>query len=112
MLYISPVIVAEIRLDIERVAEPGRRTESNDRHTLSALPIFERGVLPVSEGTMLHWRSPTEEGRRTRHYISQADLIIAATALECGPAIVSSVTSVYKKVRVLAAIARPATARL
>jgi len=111
MLYISPVIVAEIRLDIERVAEGTAHRKQRSAHVERAADL-ERGVLPVSEGTMLHRRSPTEEGRRTRHYISQADLIIAATALEYGPAIVSIVTSVYEKVRVLAAIARAATARL
>jgi toxin FitB len=86
MLYISAVIVAEIRLDIERVANSGRRTESGDRYTLSARPMFARRVLPVSEGNMLRWRLPAEEGRRTEHHISQPDLMIGATALEHGGA--------------------------
>jgi len=112
MLYISAVIVAEIRLDIARVAEPGRRIERNDWFKLSARPVFERGVRPVSEGNMLHWRLPTEEGRRIGQTISQRDLMIVATALEYGPAIGSSVTWICEKARVLAALERPATARL
>jgi toxin FitB len=97
MLYISAVIVAEIRLDIERVANSGRRTESGDRYTLSARPMFARRVLPVSEGNMLRWRLPAEEGRRTEHHISQPDLMIGATALEHGLTIVSRDASDYEK---------------
>jgi hypothetical protein len=92
MLYISAVILAEIRLDIERVAEPGRRT---------------------SEGNMLQWRLPIGEGGKTGHDCSQPDLMIGATAPEYGPAIVSSVTSSNReKARVPAATARPAAAAL
>jgi hypothetical protein len=92
MLYISAVILAEIRLDIERVAEPGRRT---------------------SEGNMLQWRLPIGEGGKTGHGFSQSDLMIGATELEYGPAIVSSVTSSNReKARVPAVTARPAAAAL
>ncbi len=91
MLYISAVIVAEIRLDIERVAEPGRRT---------------------SEGDMLQWRLPIGDGGRTGHDFSQPDLMIGATALEYGPALVSRVTSDYEKARVPASTARLAAAGL
>jgi hypothetical protein len=91
MLYISAVIVAEIRLDIERIAEPGRRT---------------------SEGDMLQWRLPIGEGGGTRHDFSQPDLMIGGTALDYGTAVVSSVTSDYEKVRLPAATAWPAAAWL
>ena len=87
MLYISAVIVAEIRLDIERIAEPGRRT---------------------SEGDMLQWRLPIGEGGGTRHDFSQPDLMIGGSALDYGTAVVSSVTSDYEKVRLPAATAWPA----
>jgi predicted nucleic acid-binding protein len=91
MLYISAVILAEIRLDIERVAEPGRRT---------------------SEGNMLQWRLPIGEGRKTGRDFSQPDLMIGATALGYGPAVVSNVSSIYEKASVLAATARPAAVAL
>jgi hypothetical protein len=91
MLYISPVILAEIRPDIERVAEPGRRT---------------------SEGNMLQWRLPIGEGGETGHGFSQPDLMIGATAPEYGPAVISNVSSSYEKARVFAATARLAAAAL
>jgi hypothetical protein len=112
MLYISAVIVVEFGLDIERVAEPGRRTERNDRRTLSARPMFERRALPVSEGKMHERRLPIGEGRKTGHDFSQPDRMIGGSAPEFGPAVVSSVTSDYEKVRLPAATAWPAAAWL
>jgi hypothetical protein len=79
ILYISAVILAEIRLDIERVAEPGRRT---------------------SEGDMLQWRLPIGEGCGTGRDFSQPDPMIGATGPEYDPAVVSRVTSDYEKARV------------
>jgi hypothetical protein len=91
MLYINPVILAEIRLDIERVAEPGRRT---------------------SEGNMLQWRLPIGEGGKTGHGFSEPNLMIGATAPEYGPAVVSSVTSSNRERTRVPAAARPAAAAL
>ena len=103
MLYISAVIVAEIRLDIERVADTGRRTESGNRHTLSARPMLARRVLPVSEGNMLQRRLPAGERRGTEHHISQPDLMIGVTALEHGLTLVSRDAGDDEKTRVPAA---------
>jgi toxin FitB len=100
MPYISAVILAEIRLDIEGVAEPGRRIGRNHWRAPKARPKFGRGVLPVSEGNMLQWRLPIEERRRTGHRSSKPDLIIEPIAQAYGPALVSSVTSDYEKARV------------
>jgi predicted nucleic acid-binding protein len=100
MLYISAVILAEIRLDIEGVAESGRRLGRNVWRAPKARPKFRRGMLPVSEGNMLRWRLPIEEGRRNAHRSSKPDLIIGPTAKVYGPALVSSVTSDYEKARV------------
>ena len=44
----QPVMAAEIRLDIEGVAEPGRRAEADDRRTLCAPPMARRCVLALS----------------------------------------------------------------
>jgi predicted nucleic acid-binding protein len=100
MLYISAVIVAEIRLDIERVANSGWRTKSGNRHTLSARPTLARRVLPAGEGNMLQWRLSAEEGRGTEHHISQPDLMIGVTALEHGLTLVSRDAGDDEKTRV------------
>jgi toxin FitB len=99
MLYISAVIVAEIRIDVERVAEPERRSESDDRRMLSARPMLHRRVLPVGEDVMLRWRLPIERGRKVGH-ASQPDPIIGATALEHGLTVVSRDTGDYEKANV------------
>jgi hypothetical protein len=46
------VMAAEIRLDIEGVAEPGRRAEADDRRTLCAPPMVRRCVLALSGDVM------------------------------------------------------------
>jgi hypothetical protein len=51
-------MVAEIRLDIEGLAEPARRAEANDRPTLRAPPMVQRCVLGLSEGVMRRRHDP------------------------------------------------------
>jgi hypothetical protein len=51
-------------------------------------------------------------GRKTGHDFSQPDRMIGGSAPEFGPAVVSSVTSDYEKVRLPAATAWPAAAWL
>jgi toxin FitB len=99
MLYIGAVIVAEIRLDIERMAEPWTVHQRRRSAPLSARPMFERRVLPISEGNMLQWRLLIEEGRKIMHTFSQPDPIIGATALEHGLTVVSKDASDYEKAR-------------
>jgi toxin FitB len=112
MLYISAVIIVQIRLDIERVAEPGRRIEPNDRRTHSARPIVVRRALPVSEDNVPQWRSLIEAGGKTNPALSQPDLIAGATALEHGLTIVSRDTSDDEKGRVPVVNRWPGVARL
>jgi toxin FitB len=104
--------VAEIRLDIERVAEPGRRTKGKDRRMLSVRPMFERRVLPVSEGNMRERRLLIEDGGKIGHALLQPDRMIGATALEHGLTVVSRDTSDYERARAPVLNSRPAAAGL
>jgi len=112
MLYISSVTKLEIRFGIELVAEPVRRAELDNWLTHRVRPMFGGRVLPVTEDVMLKWRLLVEEGRKTGHDFSQPDRMIGGSAPEFGPAVVSSVTSDYEKVRLPAATAWPAAAWL
>lgn len=96
-LFVSAVTFAEIRFGIERIADVHKRAALNDWLHLQLRPMFENRVLPVSEDIMFKWRLMVEEGRRTGHTFSQPDLIIAASALHHGLAVVSRDEAGYAK---------------
>jgi hypothetical protein len=100
LLYISAVALAEIRFGIELVTDATKRAELNDWLTHMVRPMFEQRVLPVTEDVMFKWRLLVEDGRQAGHTFSQPDLIIAATALQHGLAVVSRDTSDYERARV------------
>lgn len=99
-LFVSTVTFAEIRFGIEAVSEPNRRAELNDWLLHRVRPMFDQRVLDVSEDVMFKWRLLVEEGRKVGHTFSQPDLIIAATALQHGLAVVTRDTADYKLARV------------
>ena len=100
-LYISSVTLAELRFGIELLSEGSARREELDNWLTGTIrPMFERRVLPVTEDIMFGWRVLLEEGRKTGHTFSQPDLIIAATALHHGLAVVTRDRSDFDKARV------------
>jgi toxin FitB len=62
--------------------------------------MLEQRALPVSEDVMFKWRLLVDDGRKAGHTYSQPDLIIAATALHHGLAVVSRDISDFTKARV------------
>ena len=99
LLFVSEVTFAEIRFGIEQVPDAAKRAELEDwlRHKLR--PMFAGRTLPVTEDVMLKWRLLVEQGRKAGHTFSQPDLIIAATALDCGLTVVTRDTSDFEKAR-------------
>ena len=100
LLYVSSVTLAEIRFGIEVLPDPGRRAELNDWLAHKVRPMFQGRILAVSEDVMFKWRLLVEDGRKIRHTFSQPDLIIAATGLQHGLAVVTRNTADYEKARV------------
>jgi len=96
-LYVSTVMLAEIRYGIETVGDPIRRAELHDWLTNRLRPMFEQRVLEVSEDVMFKWRLLVEAGRQAGHTFSQPDLIIAATALQRGLTVVTRDTADFKR---------------
>lgn len=88
-LHISTVTLAEIRFGIEKLDDPVKRSSLTEWLTHRVRPMFDGRVLPVSEDVMLKWRLLMAEGRRIGHTFPQPDLIIAATGLCHGLAIVT-----------------------
>lgn len=99
-LFVSSVTLAEIRFGIESVSDLGRRAELSDWLEHRVRPMFGQRVLEVSEDVMFRWRLLVEEGRRQGHTLSQPDLIIAATALQHGLAVVTRDVADYQRARV------------
>ena len=99
-LFVSTVTFAEIRFGIETVDDPIRRAELNDWLLHRVRPMFDQRVLEVSADVMLKWRLLVEDGRKLGHTFSQPDLIIAATALQHGLAVVTRDTGDFKLARV------------
>jgi len=99
-LFVSSVTLAEIRFGIESVSDLGRRAELSDWLEHRVRPMFGQRVLEVSEDVMFRWRLLVEEGRRQGHTFSQPDLIIAATALQHGIAVVTRDVADYQRARV------------
>ena len=56
LLYASTVTFAEIRYNIELVADASRRAELNDWLAHKMRPMFEERVLPVTEDVMFKGR--------------------------------------------------------
>ncbi|MGJ7555962.1 type II toxin-antitoxin system VapC family toxin [Variovorax sp. RB2P76] len=96
-LFVSAVTFAEIRFGIELIEDMHKRASLKDWLNLQLRPMFENRVLPVSEDIMFKWRLLVEEGRKSGHTFPQPDLIIAATALHHGLAIVSRDTGGFVK---------------
>ena len=99
-LYVSTVVLAEIRFGIEQVNDPGRRADLGTWLAHTVRPLFADRILEVSEDILLAWRLLVEEGRKSGHTYSQPDLLIAATALHHGLTVVSRDTSQYRRARV------------
>lgn len=72
-------MVAEIRLDIEGVAEPGRRAQANDRLTLGVPAMVQGRVPALSEDAMLPGRVPTRAHGKAGQAIAQRQPMISDT---------------------------------
>lgn len=96
-LFVSTVVLAEIRFGIELVQDIHKRADLTDWLGLQLRPMFEGRILPVSEDIMFKWRLLVEEGRKAGHTFSQPDLIIAATAIQHGLTIASRDIAGYAK---------------
>lgn len=96
-LYVSVISIAEIRFGIELQQDVTRRAELNDWLMRTLRPAFAGRVLPVTEDILLQWRLLLEDGRKSGHTYSQADSVLAATALHHGLTVVTRDRSEFDK---------------
>jgi toxin FitB len=81
LLYISDVVLAELRFGIEKVPDPRRRSRMLSWLEQVGRPLFEGRVLSADENVWLLWKVLEQDGRRTGYTYPQPDLVIAAIAL-------------------------------
>ncbi|MBW8724794.1 MAG: type II toxin-antitoxin system VapC family toxin [Inquilinus limosus] len=78
--YLSRVTVAEIRLGIERVSDPGFRAELEAWLEDGIRLWFGDRILDINEETLLIWRRLVHDGQKAGYTYAQPDALIAATA--------------------------------
>jgi predicted nucleic acid-binding protein len=89
LLYISDVVLAELRFGIEKVTDRIRRNRMQNWLEQVGRPLFHGRVLSADEHVWLLWKALEQEGRRTGYTYPQPDLVIAAIALRHGLTIVT-----------------------
>ena len=87
--FLSIVSIAEIRIGIERVADPEFRRLLEIWLHIGVRPWFGDRILAVDEAVLLIWRRLVVEGQKARYTYSQPDALIAATALTHGLGVVT-----------------------
>jgi predicted nucleic acid-binding protein len=88
-LFLSDVVVAEIRFGIETIPDALRRDRYRTWLDTVVRPMFVGRVLALNEDVFLRWRMMKEVGQRDRHAFPEPDLLIAATAAHYGLTIVT-----------------------
>lgn len=80
-LYLSRLTVAEIRVGIARVTDPGFQAELEAWLRDGLLPWFADRLLEVDEAVLIRWRTLAFEAKRDNYTYAQPDALLAATAL-------------------------------
>jgi predicted nucleic acid-binding protein len=79
-LYLSDVVLAEIRFGIENATSADRRNRLTMWLKDVIRPMFAGRILPVTEDVFLRWRWIVEVARRKGFTLDQSDSLVAATA--------------------------------
>jgi predicted nucleic acid-binding protein len=79
-LFLSDVVIAEIRFDAENASNPAKRIELLDWLNNDVRPSFSERILPT-EDILVRWRWIVELSRRRGYIFDQSDALLAATAL-------------------------------
>jgi toxin FitB len=83
-LFLSEVVIAEIRFGAENVDKPARRVSLLNWLKNEVRPSFAGRILPVSEDVLVRWRWIVQASRRKGYTFDQSDALVAATASHHG----------------------------
>lgn len=89
-LFISRVVLAEVRFGIERLS-PGDARRAGLEHWLATFlyPFFRNRVLEPDEAVLVTWRRMAKLGRERNRTFPEPDLLVAATAETHGLTVVT-----------------------
>jgi predicted nucleic acid-binding protein len=96
-LFLSEIVIAEIRFGIEKVADLSRRAQLTAWLDGTIRPMYVGRIIPLTENTLLRWRVMLELCRKQGHVVAEPDLMLAATAAEHALAIVSRDTAPFRQ---------------
>ena len=99
-LFLSDVVVAEIRFGIETVPDVTRRDYLASWLETVIRPMFAGRILSLTEDILLRWRLMLETSRKRGHKIAEPDLMLAATASEYGLTIATRDTAPFRRLLV------------
>jgi predicted nucleic acid-binding protein len=80
-MFLSDVVIAEIRFGTENVGSPARRDMLQNWLKNDVRPSFAGRILPVTEDIFVRWRWIVEMNRRKGYTFEQSDALLAATAV-------------------------------
>jgi predicted nucleic acid-binding protein len=80
-MFLSDVVIAEIRFGTENVGNPARRDMLQNWLKNDVRPSFAGRILPVTEDIFVRWRWIVEMNRRKGYTFEQSDALLAATAV-------------------------------
>jgi predicted nucleic acid-binding protein len=96
-LFLSDIVVAEIRFGIETAPDAMRRDHLANWLETVIRPMFAGRLLSLTEDILLRWRLMLETGRRGGYAIAEPDLMLAATASEYGLTVVTRDTAPFQR---------------
>ena len=99
-LYVSDVVIAEIRFGIDNSQSSVRRDKLATWLSAIIRPMFASRILPVTEDILLRWRWLLETGRRDGYTFEQSDALIAATAAHHGLTVLTRDVEPFKRAEV------------
>lgn len=79
-LFVSDVVLAEIRYGIEQAGNTARRTDIGLWLERNLRPLFTGRILPITEDVIVRWKTMVGEGQKRGHTFGQPELFIAAIA--------------------------------
>ena len=88
-LFLSDIVIAEIRFGIEMRTDAVRRKELMAWLETTIRPMYLGRILPLTENTLLRWRLMLEMCRKQGTVVAEPDLLLAATAAEHGLTVVT-----------------------
>ena len=96
-LFITDIVIAEIRFGIERVTNTQRREQLSRWLKNVIRPMFAGRILSLTEDVLLQWRLMADASRRSGYTYPEPDFLLAATAAYHGLTMLTRDTEPFQR---------------